>query len=65
MLLNVTDFMAPPLVANSMQTTQILQVLCARPDVQKKIQDEIDHVVGQGCLPRLDDRIKYDDYCVP
>jgi len=51
------DFITPSLVANSAAVTQVLQALCAFPEVQKKIQDEIDHVVGQGCLPELDDRI--------
>lgn len=52
------DFLTPSLVANSVAVTQVLQALCAFPNVQKKVQDEIDHVVGQGCLPALDDRIK-------
>lgn len=52
------DFLTPSLVANSVAVTQVLQALCTFPDVQKKVQDEIDHVVGQGRLPALDDRIK-------
>lgn len=36
-----------------------MQRLILEPDVQKKIQNEIDDVVGQGRLPTLDDRIKY------
>lgn len=51
------DFLTPSLVANSVVVTQVLQALCAFPEVQRKCQKEIDHVVGQGCLPRLDDRI--------
>lgn len=53
------DFLTPSLVANSVIATQVLQAMCKFPDVQKKVQDEIDNVVGQGCLPRLDDRLKY------
>lgn len=37
-----------------------MQRLILQPDVQKKIQNEIDEVVGQGRLPTLDDRIKYE-----
>lgn len=53
------DFLTPSLVANSVIVTQVLQVLCQFQDVQKKVQDEIDHVIGQGTLPTLDDRVKY------
>lgn len=52
------DFLTPSLVANSVAVTQVLQVLCKFPEVQKRIQDEIDNVVGQGTMPCLDDRVK-------
>ena len=53
------DFFFPALTAVAVVVTQLFQVLCTNPEVQKKIHEEIDNVVGQGCLPRLDDRIKY------
>lgn len=36
----------------------LLQHLSVQPEIQKKIQKEIDDVVGHGRLPTLDDRIK-------
>lgn len=33
--------------------------MCLDPEVQRKVQNEIDRVVGQGRLPTLDDRIKW------
>lgn len=37
---------------------QLMQVFCEYPEVQQRVQDEIDNVVGQGCLPRLDHRVE-------
>lgn len=39
--------------------TFMIQQICNEPDIQRKIQAEIDQVVGQGRAPNLDDRIKY------
>lgn len=36
----------------------LFQQLCLEPVVQQKVQQEIDHVVGQGRPPTLSDRIK-------
>lgn len=38
--------------------TFLLQQICHEPEIQQKIQNEIDDVVGQGRAPTLDDRIK-------
>lgn len=54
---NVADFIAPPVTANSTAAMQILQILIERPVIMKKVQNEIDNIVGQGRLPTLDDRI--------
>lgn len=36
----------------------MMQQICHEPEIQTKIQKEIDTVVGEGRLPNLDDRIK-------
>lgn len=46
----------PANVAVPMQMTMFLQTLIRHPNVAKKIQAEIDEVVGQCRLPTLDDR---------
>lgn len=46
----------PANVAVPIQMTMFLQILLRYPNVAKKIQAEIDEVVGQCRLPTLDDR---------
>lgn len=58
LVLALIDFSFPALTALSTTVTFLIQQICHEPEVQQKIQDEIDHVVGQGRLPTLDDRIK-------
>lgn len=52
-----TDFLFPSLSAIESQVAFFLRHTMHRPDVLKRIQAEIDDVVGQGRLPSLDDRI--------
>lgn len=52
------DFFLPALTAVAAQVSHLLHVLCLQPEIQTKIHNEIDEVVGQNCLPVLDDRIK-------
>lgn len=52
------DFAFPALTALSTTVTFLFQQICHEPEVQRKIQEEIDNVVGQGRFPTLDDRIK-------
>lgn len=51
-----TDFLFPSLSAMESQIAFLFRILMHRPDVLKKVQDEIDYVVGTGRLPTLDDR---------
>lgn len=54
----VLDFFFAALTAVSVQATHLFHVLCLHPEIQAKIHQEIDKVVGQAALPSLDDRIK-------
>lgn len=56
-LMIVTDFLFPSLSAIESQVAFMLRHLMNRPDLMKKVQEEIDDVVGQGRLPSLDDRV--------
>lgn len=38
--------------------TFLLQQLCHEPEIQRKIQSEIDEVIGRSRPPTLDDRVK-------
>lgn len=53
------DFIFPPLSAISTVVSILIQQMAIQPDIQQKLQSEIDNVVGHGRLPSLDDRIKY------
>lgn len=52
------DFAFPPLSALSATVTFLIQQIAIQPEIEVKIQTEIDKVVGIGRLPTLDDRIK-------
>lgn len=53
-----TDFIFPSLSAIETQISFLLKHLLYRHDILRKIQDEIDSVVGSGRFPHLDDRVK-------
>lgn len=40
------------------QISYLIKHLFHHPDILKRIQDEIEHVVGTGRLPELDDRVQ-------
>lgn len=52
------DFFFPALTAIGQQLIFLLQRILINPEIQIKIQKEIDEVVGPGRLPTLSDRIK-------
>ena len=56
MLMMCTDFLFPSLSAIQTQVSFLLRFLVHNEKVMKKIQDEIENVVGSGRLPELDDR---------
>lgn len=58
LILACIDFAFPALTALSSTVTFLFQQICHEPEVQQKIQTEIDHIVGQGRFPTIDDRIK-------
>lgn len=59
LILTCIDFAFPALSALSTTVTFLFQKICHDPEIQYKIQSEIEHVVGEGRAPNLDDRIKY------
>ena len=56
-LMIITDFLFPSLSAMESQVGFLLRHLMNRPDIMKRVQEEIDEVVGHGRLPSLDDRV--------
>lgn len=54
------DVSLPALSSLPTTMTFLIQQICLEPDIQTRIQVEIDGVVGEGRLPTLDDRVKYD-----
>ncbi|XP_017868735.1 PREDICTED: probable cytochrome P450 304a1 [Drosophila arizonae] len=57
-IMGLIDFSFPAFTALGNQATLIIQYLMLNPEVTKRIQREIDDVVGSGRLPTLDDREK-------
>ncbi|XP_005183115.1 probable cytochrome P450 304a1 [Musca domestica] len=55
-ILGLVDFTFPAFTAIGMTMGFFVQYMLLYPEVQKKIQKEIDNVVGSGRLPTLDDR---------
>lgn len=58
LLMMCTDFLFPSLSAIEAQVSFLLRYLLYNEKAMKRIQDEIESVVGTGRLPELDDRIK-------
>lgn len=59
LVLTCVDFSLPSLSAVPTTLAFLFQQMCLEPEVQRKVQKEIDKVVGQGRAPTLSDRIKY------
>ncbi|XP_059610795.1 probable cytochrome P450 304a1 [Phlebotomus argentipes] len=57
LILICVDFFFPALTGVPVTLSLLYQRLLLQPEVLRKMQKEIDEVVGQGRLPSLDDRI--------
>uniref|UniRef100_A0A1B0BLX1 Cytochrome P450 n=1 Tax=Glossina palpalis gambiensis TaxID=67801 RepID=A0A1B0BLX1_9MUSC len=55
-ILSLIDFTFPAFTAVGVQLSFLVQYFLLYPEVQKRIQKEIDEVVGAGRLPTLEDR---------
>lgn len=55
-IFSLMDFFIPAITAIAAQMSLLLLTLVERPDVVKKMRKEIEHHVGSGRLPNLDDR---------
>lgn len=59
LILTCVDFSFPSLSAVPATIAFLFQQMLLEPEVQRKVQKEIDQVVGHGRAPTLDDRVKY------
>ncbi|XP_023163520.2 probable cytochrome P450 304a1 [Drosophila hydei] len=57
-IMGLVDFSLPAFTGLGVQLAMIVQYLMIYPEVAKRIQHEIDEVVGSGRLPTLEDRDK-------
>lgn len=58
MVMTLLDFIFPASAALGQTISNLFAYLVCNPEVQKKIQEEIDDVVGNARLPNLDDKQK-------
>ena len=65
-IMGLTDFAFPAITTMGTQISFLVQYLLLYPDVQKRIQQELDNVVGSGRLPTLEDRkfCNYTEACI-
>lgn len=54
--LTCADYTLPAASATEAVLAILIERLLLQPDVQDKVHEEIDRVVGRGRLPNLDDR---------
>lgn len=53
------DYMFPAVTAVTSTIVYLIHQLLHRPEVEEKMVQEIEYVVGKGRLPTLDDRQKW------
>lgn len=65
-VISLIDFSFPAFTAIGAQLAFLVQYFLLYPDIQKKIQRELDEVVGSGRLPTLEDRkfCNYTEACI-
>lgn len=59
LIMTCTDFFMPTSVSTPMVVAFFLRQMIFNPQMKRRIQDEIENVVGRSRLPTLDDRNKY------
>ncbi|KAJ8727453.1 hypothetical protein PYW07_001572 [Mythimna separata] len=59
LILTCTDYTFPAASAVQIVLSMLVERLLVQPEIQDKIHEEIDRVVGRDRLPNLDDRKKY------
>ncbi|KAJ0178906.1 hypothetical protein K1T71_005681 [Dendrolimus kikuchii] len=66
LVLTCTDYMFPAASALETTITLLIEQLLLQPEVQNKIHEEIDRVVGKDRMPTLDDRrnMPYTEACL-
>lgn len=52
------DCFFPAVTTVPSTVSMLVQRIIVQPEIQTKMQEEIDRVVGQGRMPMLDDRVK-------
>lgn len=58
LVLTCTDYTFPAASAVEFVLAMLVERLLLQPEIQDKIHEEIDRVVGRDRLPTLDDRVK-------
>ncbi|XP_060801790.1 probable cytochrome P450 304a1 isoform X2 [Amyelois transitella] len=58
LILTCVDYMFPAATAPQAVLAMLLERLVMQPELQDRLHEEVDRVVGSGRLPNLDDKIK-------
>ncbi|CAH0407358.1 unnamed protein product [Chilo suppressalis] len=66
LVLTCVDYMFPTATATESVLAMLIERILLQPEIQDKIHEEIDRVVGRGRLPNLDDRknMPYTEACL-
>nr|QZP43557.1 cytochrome P450 monooxygenase CYP304F32 [Ephestia elutella] len=66
LIMTCTDYMFPAASATEAVLSMLLERLLMHPELQDRVHEEIDRVVGSGRLPNLDDRsnLPFTEACI-